>query len=144
MSRTTRLLTTAAFIAGTAGAAMAQMAGGGMTGQGAKPGTMTSQMGSRMMGGQMMQAEMMHGMVGTMTQMNQIMERMAGSMGQGMDMRTLAGMSRMMEDMAGMMKEMAARMRDGKMSEAMLKRMNERMASMTKAMAALQAKGDTQ
>lgn len=141
MSSTTRFLTTAAFIACTAGAAMAQMAGGGMTGSGTKPGMMTSQMGSQMMGSQMMTTEMMHGMAGTMTQMHQIMETMAGAMGPAMDLKTMTGMSTVMDDMAGMMKDMASRLRNGQMDEAMLKHMNARMATMTRTMATFQAKG---
>ncbi len=80
-----------------------------------------------------MNPEMMHGLAGTMTQMHQMMEKMAGTMEQGQGMNTKA-MSKMMDDMAGMMKNMATRMRDGRMDQPMLKRMNERMDGMGRSM----------
>ncbi|WP_243317110.1 hypothetical protein [Geothrix paludis] len=141
MSRTTRFLSTSAFLAFTTGAAMAQMAGGGMNGGTSSGSMMTGQMGAQMMGSQMMTAEMMHGMAGTMTQMHQIMETMAGAMGPAMDMKTMSGMSTVMDDMAAMMKDMAARMRAGQMDEAMLKRMNTRMADMAKTAEGFRPKG---
>lgn len=130
----------------TAGFALAQSPGGGMMGGGTKPTMMGGQQGSQMMGGQMMKPEMMRGMVGTMTQMHQMMQKMAGTMehgGQGMDMKAMADMSKMMDDMAGMMQNMAARMRDGKMDQAMLKTMNERLDAMGKSLKPMQHVHDT-
>ena len=141
MSRTTRFLSTSAFLAFTAGAAMAQMAGGGMNGSSPTGSMMSGRMGAQMMGSQMMTTEMMHGMAGTMTQMHQIMETMAGAMGPAVDMKTLSGMSTVMDDMAGMMKDMAARMRAGQMDEAMLKRMNARLTDMARTAEGFQSKG---
>lgn len=124
------------------GFAMAQMSGGGMTGGSTKPATMSGQMASQMMGGQMMKAEMMRGMVGTMNQMHQMMEKMAGTLerSQGKDPKTVAEMSRMMDAMAGMLKTMAARMRDGRMDAALLKTTNERLEAMGKSLAAMEPK----
>ena len=141
MSRTTRFLSTSAFLAFAAGTAMAQMAGGGMNGGSPSRSMMSGQMGAQMMGSQMMTTEMMHGMAGTMTQMHQIMETMAGAMGPAMDMKTMSGMSAVMDDMAATMKDMAARMRTGQMDESMLKRMNAHLADMAKTAEGFQAKG---
>lgn len=141
MSRTTRILSTSAFLAFAAGSAMAQMAGGGMNGGSPSGSMMSGQMGAQMMGSQMMTTEMMHGMAGTMTQMHQIMETMAGAMGPAMDTKTLSGMSSVMDDMATMMKDMAARMRAGQMDAAMLKRMNARLADLAKTAEGFQPKG---
>ncbi len=132
MSRATRFLTTAVFIAFSAGAAMAQMPGGGMGGSGSSTTMMPASMGRQMMGGEMMKSSMTGGMTGTMLQMQQIMEKMAGSMGQAIKRKQMSSLSDSMDDLAGMMKEMAARMRNGKMDEAMLARMNARMAAVSK------------
>jgi hypothetical protein len=64
-------------------------------------------------------------------------------MGPAMDMKTMSGMSTMMDDMAAMMKDMAARMRTGQMDEAMLKHMNTRLATMSKSMEVIQTNGAT-
>lgn len=141
MSRTTRFLTTSALLAFAAGTAMAQMAGGGMSGGTTSGRMMSGQMGAQMMGSQMMTTEMMHGMAGTMTQMHQIMETMAGAMGPAVDMKSMSGMSVVMDDMAAMMKDMAARMRTGQMDEAMLKRMNARLAGLAKTAEGFQSRG---
>jgi hypothetical protein len=141
MNRTQCIASTIALTLLSTGFAMAQMPGGGMPG-GTNPTMMGGQMGSQMMSGQMMKAEMMRGMVGTMNQMHQMMEKMAGAMGQsqGMDMKAVADMSKMMDDMAVMMKNMAARMRDGHMDAAVLKNMNDRLAGMSKSLMAMDAK----
>ena len=141
MSRYTRFLATTGFMTCAAGAALAQMAGGGMGGTGTSSSMMSGAMGAQMMGGQMMKADMMSGMVGTMIQMNQIMEKMAGRMSVAMDMRTMTNMSDAMDDMSGMMKEMATQMRSGRMDPALMTRMNARMAAMNKALDASEPQG---
>jgi len=144
MSRPVRFLTTAMFIACSAGAAMAQMSGGGMGGSGSTSSMMSGAMSAQMMGGQMMKSDMMSGMAGTMLQMQQVMEKMAGSMGQAMDTKKMSSLSDSMDDLAGMMTDMAARMRSGKMDDAMLARMNARMAAMNKVLDAPAGKGGAQ
>jgi hypothetical protein len=118
MTRTQRTAFTISLSLLSAGFAMAQMSGGGMTGGGTKPGMMGGQMGSQMM------------------------EKMAGAMerSQGKDGKTVAEMSKMMDDMAGMMKTMAARMRDGRMDAALLKTTNDRLEVMGKSLAAMEPK----
>lgn len=136
-----RYLTTILLGTLAVGFALAQSPGGGMMGGGTKTNMMGGQQGSQMMGGQMMKPEMMRGMVGTMTQMHQMMQKMAGTMehgGQGMDMKAMTDMAKMMDELAGMMQNMAARMRDGKVDQTMLKTMNERMDAMGKSLKPMQ------
>ena len=86
---------------------------------------------------------MMKGMVGTMTQMNLMMQRMSGVMGSqtGTDMKGMMEMSGMMDDMSKLMKEMAHQMKKGQMPKELMTRMHERMDAMNKRMDALQAEG---
>ncbi len=144
MSLNIRFLSTATLIACSAGAAMAQMAGGDMGGSSPTTGMMSGSMSAQMMGGQMMKSDMMSGMAGTMLQMQQIMEKMSGSMSQAMDMKKMSSLSDSMDDLAGMMKDMAARMRSGRMDAAALARMNARMAAMNKALDTPAGKGGAQ
>ncbi len=134
MSRTTRFCSTAMFLVSAAGAAMAQMAGGGMGGSGASSGTMSGAMSAQMMGGQMMKADMMSGLAGTMMQMDQMMQKVAGRMGQPMDMKAMMACSGTLNDLSGMMKELSVQMRVGKMDPALVKRMNARMAAMSRSL----------
>lgn len=144
MSLTFRSLTTTALLACSCGAAMAQMSGGGMGGSGSSAGMMSGSTSGQMMSGQMMQSSMMGGMAGTMLQMQQIMEKMAGNMGQAMDMKKMSNLSDSMDDLAGMMKDMAARMRSGRMDEATLERMNARMVATNKTLEMPSAKDGAQ
>ena len=128
---TTLLISTLA-----AGFVLAQAPGGNMMG-GTNNNMMGGTQGSQAMAGQMMNPEMMRGLSGTMTQMHQMMQQMAGTMkdhGHGMGPKSMADMSKMMDDMGGMMQNMAAGMRDGKMDHAMFKTMNEQMDAMGKSM----------
>lgn len=118
----------------TAGFALAQMPGGGVTGGGTKTNMMGGQQGAQMMGGQMMKSEMMGGMVGTLNQMHQLMEQLAGTMGHDLNMKQMGQVAKMMDDMSGMMKTMAVQCREGKMDAAQLKIMNQRLETMKKIM----------
>lgn len=118
----------------TAGVVLAQAPGGNMMG-GTNNNMMGGTQGSQAMAGQMMNPEMMRGLSGTMTQMHQMMQQMAGTVehhGRGMGPQSMADMSKMMEEMGGMMQNMAAGMREGKIDHGMFKTMNEQMDVMGK------------
>lgn len=123
------------------GFAMAQMPGEGGRPGGSNTNFMVGEHGAQMMGEGMMRSEMLHGMVGTMSQMQDIMQKMAGTVGQGplgANAKSMTDMSTQMQDMAGMMKNMATHLRGGKMDQAMLKDMNERLKTMGKALEPMQ------
>jgi len=120
----------------TAGIALAQAPEGKMMGD-KKNNMMEGKKGSQMMTMPMMNPEMMRGMCGTMNQMHQMMQQMAGTLehhGHSMDMKSMDEMAKMMADMGGMMHNMATHMRDGKMDAAMLKTMKEQMDTMGKSL----------
>ena len=124
------------------GFVLAQAPGGNMMGGsnnsmmgGTNNNMMGGSQGSQAMAGQMMNPEMMRGLSGTMTQMHQMMQQMAGTVehhGRGMGPQSMADMSKMMEEMGGMMQNMAAGMREGKIDHGMFKTMNEQMEVMGK------------
>ena len=131
----------------TAGFALAQAPGGSRMGGTNNNNTMMGgtgnntmmggTQGSQAMGGQMMNPETMRGLSGTMTQMQQMMRQMAGTVehhGHSLDPRSMADLSKMMDDMGGMMQNMASGMRDGKMDHALFQTMNERMGVIGKSL----------
>jgi hypothetical protein len=118
------------FLASAAGVALAQMAGGGMGGSGTSSGMMSAAMGAQMMGGQMMKADMMSGLAGTMMQMDQMMQKMAGRLRQPMDRKAMRAISGALADLSGMMKELSSQMGSGKMDPDLVERMNVRMAAL--------------
>ncbi|MCL5022431.1 MAG: hypothetical protein M1497_03530 [Nitrospirae bacterium] len=79
--------------------------------------------------GQMMSREMLQNMTGMMSQMDELLEKMAHPMGHRTitEHRTMDEMGRIMRDMAAQMNEMATHMEKGSMDQATVGKMHEKM-----------------
>jgi hypothetical protein len=130
-----QLATTAAILGFAAVSAHAQMSGGMTGGHGGMPGQgMSGQHSQQMMGGQMMNQEMMRDMSGMMRQMTDMMQGMSRAIDQHpmMDQDRMRDMAKLMEDMSATMREMSQQMAQGKMEPAMTRRMEERAGQMNR------------
>jgi len=132
-----QLARTAAMLGFAAVSAHAQTPGGMMGGHGGMgaPGQgMSGQQSQQMMGGQMMNQEMMRDMSRMMRQMNDMMQSMSRAIDQHpmMDQDRMRDMAKLMEDMSATMREMSQQMAQGKMEPAMTRRMEERAGQMNR------------
>ena len=132
-----QLATTAAILGFAAVSAHAQMPGGTMGGHGGMgaPGQgMSVQQSQQMMGGQMMNQEMMRDLSGMMRQMNDMVQSMSRAIDQHpmMEQDRMRDMAKLMEDMSATMREMSQQMAQGRMNPAMTRRMEERAGQMNR------------